>query len=134
MDSQKLIRLVLIAIPIAFILALIWHPLTPLPCLLIFYLSILLRRTGFFDTLFTRKRPPIPYYHPPQQAVPISGDPPPHEVDQPEPRYHQGYQAQVPYRSPLKYEETIQPPQDDSQNYEQPKAQYPEQMPPMPTI
>jgi hypothetical protein len=135
MDIQNRIRLVLIALPITFILALLWHPLGPLPALLILYLGILLRQSGFFDTLFTRRRPPVPYYQPSQQAAPAPpSDPVPQEDEHHEPRYQQGYQAQVLDPPPVHYEHTGQPTQGNVHDYEQPEAQYPEQMPPMPTI
>jgi hypothetical protein len=134
MNTQKAIRLLLIVIPTVLILSFIWHGLTPFLSPLIICLGILLVRaafvrSGFFNNIFTRPRPPIPYYQPSQQTSPgPDHNPTTDENEQPEHSYEQGYQAQV------KYEEAGQPKQDNPSDYEQPEAQYPEQLPPMTSI
>jgi hypothetical protein len=129
MNTQKAIRLLLIAIPIVFILSIIWHGLAPFLSPLIICLGILLVRSVVINKILTKPRPPIPYYQPPLHATRSPGaDPTREEEDQHEPRYQQGYQAQV------KYEEAGQPKQGNPSDYEQPEAQYPEQLPPMTII
>jgi hypothetical protein len=129
MNTQKAIRLLLIAIPTVFILSIIWHGLAPFLSPLIICLGILLVRSVVINKILTKPRPPIPYYQPSQHATPIAGSSPTtEEDDQPDHRYQQGYQAQI------KYEEAGQPKQDSPSDYEQPEAQYPEQLPPMTII
>jgi hypothetical protein len=129
LNSKKAIQLLLIAIPTVFILSIIWHGLTPFLSPLIICLGILLVRSIVISKILTKPRPPIPYYQPPQHASPSPGSgSTTKEENQHEPRYQQGYQAQI------KYEEAGQPKQDSPSDYEQPEAQYPEQLPPMTII
>ncbi len=131
MNTQKAIRLLLIAIPIVFILSIIWHGLAPFLSQLIICLGILLVRSVVISKILMKPRPPIPSYQPPQQAPPIAGSPSTtEEDDHPDHRYQQGYQAQVKYED----EEAGQPKQARPIDYEQPEAQYPEQLPPVTII
>jgi Zn-dependent protease with chaperone function len=88
---------------------------------------------GLFNMLNNQQQQP-PYYQPPQQPyTPPNNQPyyqPPQQPYQP---YEQGYQAPAPPPPPDTYQEGGQQhpyPAQSDQDYEQPQAQYPQQMPP----
>jgi hypothetical protein len=96
---------------------------------------ILVIRSGWVKNIFNRQRSPIVYYQPSQQQEPPPRANPPlgfdltaQEYQQLSQQYQQGYQEHAP-RRPTK---SAMPKEASPwEEYEQPQAQYPQQMPPM---
>jgi hypothetical protein len=89
---------------------------------------------GLFS-LFNNQQQQPPYYQPPQQPSTPPGNQPYYQPSQQQPYqpYEQGYQASSPPAGA--YQEGGQQypyPSQSAQDYEQPQAQYPQQMPPQP--
>src|SRR5712692_4284682 len=131
MNTQKIMRLLFLLVPVLLLLSIFWHAFAPFLSLALLYLMLLVLRSGFVQTLLGKHREPPVYYQPPQQPseaqkyAPGFGLTPPEYYSSPahpaEPEYGRGYQAQTPSMPERGYFEA-QP----KQEYDQPQVYYPE--------
>ena len=140
MNSQKIMRVLFLLVPVLLLLSIFWHAFAPFLSLALLYLMLLVIRSGFVQTLLGKHREPPVYYQPPQQPreaearaggfgfglTPPADYTPPTHPSPVEPAYGQGYQAQPSWTPGREYPEA-QP----KQEYDQPQASYPEmELPP----
>jgi len=138
MNTQKIMRLLFLLVPVLLLLSIFWHAFAPFLSLALLYLMLLVLRSGFVQTLLGKHHEPPVYYQPPQQPpsaqaraggfgfglTPPEDDPSP--ATNPAPAYERGYQAQPSWTSGSVYPEA-QP----KQEYDQPQVSYPEmELPP----
>jgi len=137
MNTQKIMRLLFLLVPVLLLLSIWWHAFAPFLSLALLYLILLVLRSSFVQTLLGKRREPPVVYQPPQQSreaqerahgfglIPPEYDPSPtHPAAEPE--YGRGYQAQPPWMPGREYPEA-QP----KQEYDQPQVYYPEmELPP----
>ena len=120
--ARKIQRLLPVGIVILVLYVLASHDYVfPIACALLYILiRLVINQTWLYQILdqvlafFDRSAPTTPYYQPPQERVP----------------YQQGYPEQPPPQKARPRTNAV--PKDVSPvEYEQPQAQYPEQLPPM---
>jgi hypothetical protein len=136
MNSQKIMRVLFLLVPVLLLLSIFWHAFAPFLSLALLYLMLLVIRSGFVQTLLGRRQDPPVYYRPPEHPGEASaggfGLTPPEHYPSPatpfaeEPAYERGYQAQPSWPPGSVYPEA-QP----KQEYDQPQVYYPEmELPP----
>lgn len=140
MNTQKIMRLLFLLVPVLLLLSIFWHAFAPFLSLALLYLMLLVLRSGFVQTLLGKHREPPVYYQPPQQPpsaqvraggfgfglTPPADDPSPATHPAQAPAYERGYQAQPSWTSGSVPAEA-QP----KQEYDQPQVSSPEmELPP----
>jgi hypothetical protein len=133
MNSQKIMRVLFLLVPVLLLLSIFWHAFAPFLSLALLYLMLLVIRSGFVQALLGKRQDPPVYYQPPQQSGEASAGgsgfgltPPeyyPSSATHPteDPAYERGYQAQPSWIPGSIYAEAQ--PKDE---YERPQAFYPE--------
>lgn len=140
MNTQKIMRLLFLLVPVLLLLSIFWHAFAPFLSLALLYLMLLVLRSGFVQTLLGKHREPPVYYQPPQRPpstearagglgfglTPPEDDPSPATNPAQAPAYERGYQAQPSWTSG-----SVSPEAQPKQEYEQPQVYYPElELPP----
>lgn len=149
MNNQKIKRIMFVLVPTLLVLTLIWgNTFAPLLCMTLIWSLIFFVPSGSIHSFFAKqkqkqKQKQIVYYQPTQQPIAPQPSPrknPPLDFDLTaeeyrllSQQYRQGYQPQVPQPQPQQrnISERDMPKQDRYVDYEQPQAQYPEEIPPM---
>src|SRR5260221_14618867 len=67
MNTQKIMRLLFLLVPVLLLLSIFWLLFAPFLSLALLYLMLLVIRSGFVQTLLGKHREPPVYYQPPQQ-------------------------------------------------------------------
>jgi hypothetical protein len=127
MNTQKIMRLLFLLVPVLLLLSIFWHAFAPFLSLALLYLMLLVLRSGFVQTLLGKHREPPVYYQPPQQPPSAQaraggfGLTPPGDYPSPatNPAYERGYQAQ-----PSGTSGSVYPEAQPKQEYDQPQVSY----------
>ena len=140
MNTQKIMRLLFMLVPVLLLLSIFWHAFAPFLSLALLYLMLLVLRSGFVQTLLGKHREPPVYYQPPQQPpsaqaraggfgvglTPPADDPSPATNPAQAPAYERGYQVQPSWTSG-----SVSPEAQPKQEYDQPQVYSPEmELPP----